>query len=680
MVLEIIDRQPLDAFVRGICPFESVLERDPAGAYRGMDAATKHSYRRAAESLAMTCRVSPTQLLRRTLALAARGGGRTPAGDLRGDLGFYLVGPGRDSLLPCDVRRRRDSARLKALCLPLIGLTAFITFAASRAWGVDTDSSILDLIVVLAFTALAFEAAWKMLEAAFVLRRPARVLPAMSFDRVIPDDAATLVCVPALLTSTSQVEELVGRLEAHWRVEPDRNVRFALLTDWLDSDREEPTDEETTLLDRCAELVAKLNRGTAVRSIEPFYLLHRARVWSAVQRRWMGQGRKAGKLQALNRFLVDGSTEFARVTGNIDALSSIRYVVVLDEDTGASPGAIRRLAGAIHHPLNRASRSDDLAQVRRGYGIVVSPVLARPDSLRAWRRPRLFLHAQPVATEGAARAPLRNGFFDLFGQRMFAGKGIYDVRLARELLDDRFPLDRMLSHDVMEGGILRTAFFDRATLLDDFPATYRDYCARIHRWLRGDWQNVGLLVRGRVPPFLAFLVLNNARVSLLVVAYVVAVVLSIALDPALASRRLAATVALPLTASYLVLATGILRSLARAPMIHEIRGWWAAVRAMHSHEFVRLLTAPHQALLALDAMATACFRMISGRNLLEWNPASLASRGARRSKLTAYLHAVPLASVILAACLVAGDRMAPAAVAVLGLWVVAPYAIRKLVG
>ncbi len=384
------------------------------------------------------------------------------------------------------------------LGLALVGLTAVITFVSSRAWGLATGSSILDLAVAVVLGTLAFEAAWKMLEAILLSRMPARSLPAMDFDGGVPDEAATLVCVPVLLTSTEQVDQLVRRLEGHWRNEPDRNVRFGLLTDWLDSDREDPSAEEAELLHRCATLVEELNRGDAVRGLEPFYLLHRARAWSPGQRCWMGHGRKAGKLQALNRFIADGSNEFALVIGRVTSLRSTRYVLVLDEDTSASPNAIRRHDR--RHPSSSEPREPSRSAWVRGSADTASwPARSWPARTRCagWRRPGLFLQAQPVASDGASSRPLRNGFFDLFGQRMFAGKGIYDVPLARQLLDDRFPPERMLSHDVMEGGILRTAFFDRATLLDDFPASYSSYCARLHRWIRGDWQNLGLLLRRR---------------------------------------------------------------------------------------------------------------------------------------------------------------------------------------
>src|SRR5207253_1983721 len=105
-----------------------------------------------------------------------------------------------------------------------------------------------------------------------------------------------------------------------------------------------------------------------------------------------------------------------------------------------------------------------------------------------WKRPSLFLRSQAVADGWISYLQLCSIFFDVFGQAIFAGKGIYDVSLAKDLLHNRLPPERVLSHDVVEGAYLRTGFFNRATLLDDFPGCYFKYCDRLHRWIRGDWQ------------------------------------------------------------------------------------------------------------------------------------------------------------------------------------------------
>ena len=60
--------------------------------------------------------------------------------------------------------------------------------------------------------------------------------------------------------------------------------------------------------------IARLNRkyGAAAGG-ERFLLLHRRRVWSESEQRWMGWERKRGKLEELNR-LLRGATDTTYVT------------------------------------------------------------------------------------------------------------------------------------------------------------------------------------------------------------------------------------------------------------------------------------------------------------------------------------------------------------------------------
>jgi hypothetical protein len=87
---------------------------------------------------------------------------------------------------------------------------------------------------------------------------------------------------------------------------------------------------------------------------------------------------------------------------------------------------------------------------------------------------------------------------DLFGEGSFVGKGIYDVEVFQALLAGRFPENRILSHDLLEGGYVRSGLVSDVVLYENLPPDYLADAARRHRWIRGDWQIARWLL-SRVP-------------------------------------------------------------------------------------------------------------------------------------------------------------------------------------
>ena len=77
---------------------------------------------------------------------------------------------------------------------------------------------------------------------------------------------------------------------------------------------------------------------------------------------------------------------------------------------------------------------------------------------------------------------------DLFGEGIFTGKGIYEVDVLREVLEQRFPENALLSHDLIEGAYARVGLVSDIELIDDYPSHFSAYSRRKHRWVRGDWQ------------------------------------------------------------------------------------------------------------------------------------------------------------------------------------------------
>ncbi len=77
---------------------------------------------------------------------------------------------------------------------------------------------------------------------------------------------------------------------------------------------------------------------------------------------------------------------------------------------------------------------------------------------------------------------------DLFQEGSFIGKGIYDVDAFELALKDRFPDNRILSHDLLEGCYARSGLLSDVQLYEEYPSRYSSDVSRRYRWIRGDWQ------------------------------------------------------------------------------------------------------------------------------------------------------------------------------------------------
>jgi len=72
-----------------------------------------------------------------------------------------------------------------------------------------------------------------------------RPLPRLDLDDGVPSRLRTLVVVPTLLTSEADVEAQIGGLEVHYLGNREGDLRFALLSDWLDAPSEHvPGDDD----------------------------------------------------------------------------------------------------------------------------------------------------------------------------------------------------------------------------------------------------------------------------------------------------------------------------------------------------------------------------------------------------------------------------------------------------
>ena len=486
--LRLLDVVDWKAFFEHTSHVEAILRTDPAQVYERMDFGTCDSYRRVVETLAWTTGRSEESIADLAISLAAED---SPDERCR-HVGHYLVGGGRPLLEQRVGYRAAGVARVRRavmrwptvayLCplalltiIPLYVLGWFLARDAGAGWAI----AVVSIVIAIPVSGLAVS----IIQTVLARLLCPRTLPKIDFTNGMPAETRTLVVIPTLLGREEDVAGMIRQLELHFLANPDPQLRFALLTDDVDS-KEVP--KGALLFDQAANQLEALNARHGKQGCGPFHLLHREPRWNPREKRYMGWERKRGKLDELNRLLRgDTTTSYARHVGDPQGLRGIRFVITLDSDTQLPMGAAHRLVGVLAHPLNRAELDPVTRRVIAGYTIVQPRIETSPSSLQQTWFSRLF--AGDAGFDIYTHA-VSETYQDLFGSGIYCGKGIYEIDTFMRSVDGCAPENSIVSHDLFEGVHGRTALASDIVLYEGYPSSYAAYTKRMHRWVRGDWQ------------------------------------------------------------------------------------------------------------------------------------------------------------------------------------------------
>ena len=623
-------------FVESMSLVERILREDLDDTYRRMDFATRDRYRHMVARLAKGSGRSEGEVARaaieRAQASAAIHGQAAP----EAHVGYYLMDRGVGTLELAIGLRLSLIARVRRLLgatplfyylgaiLSLTTLFALVPLNLARDAGVDDwRFAALAVLSVLGASQLASALAnWL----ATLLRTP-KPLPKMDFSHGLPPDLRTLVVVPTLLGSVQKVDELLEALEVRFLANRDEHLHFGLLTDFCDA-IEESLPEDEPHLRRARTGIELLNERYSTGSIDRFFLLHRPRIWNARDRIWMGYERKRGKLADLNALLRgSGRQRFSLIVGDVATLSGVKYVITLDTDTQLPLDAGRQCVATMAHPLNRPQYDEKRQRVIRGYGILQPRMGASLSGTQRSLYARLFGSEPGIDPYTRTVSDI---YQDLFGEGSFIGKGIYDVDAFERALGARFPENRILSHDLLEGCYARSGLLSDVHLYEDYPSRYDADARRQARWIRGDWQIARWLLP-RVPGpanqslpnplsrLSQWKILDNLRRSLVPAALLLLMLFGWFSAPAAGwwTLAVASVVLIPPLSIGIV---GVLRRREDALLIRHLTVALRSAGQSLGQAGFRIACLPHEAVFSLAAVLRTAWRMlVTRRRLLEWS-------------------------------------------------------------
>jgi cyclic beta-1,2-glucan synthetase len=682
-------------FVEKMSAVEQTLREDTNGIYGKMDFATRDRYRHVVEKIAKRSRLSEGEVARKAIDLSHNTAASKGGEDRTAHVGFYLIDKGfphleqsaevHQSTLDALQKLGRRFPFLLYLSAIMLMTLIFTGGLLSKAYFGDMNGWSLALVGILSLLCTSQLSIALVNWIATLLATP-HSLPKMDFSKGIPPESRALAVVPTMLISSQNIEDLIEALEVRFLANQDKNLHFGLLTDFRDA-VEETMPEDEPLLRLARQKIEELNEKYRRGKGDTFFLFHRSRRWNLQERVWMGYERKRGKLAELNSLLRGGSEDhFSLVVGNTAVLSTVKYVITLDTDTQLPRDSARQFVGAMAHPLNRARYDKDMQRVCEGYGILQPRVAVSLPGTNRSRYARMC--GSDPGIDPYTRA-VSDVYQDLFGEGSFIGKGIYDVDAFELALSGRFPENRILSHDLLEGCYARAGLLSDVQLYEEYPSSYSGDVSRRHRWIRGDWQLVRWLLpylpvhrldlcghrrKNLLSGLSRWKLFDNLRRSLVPAALTLLLLLgwTVLSSPWFWTSAVIGIILIP------SLITTILEMFQKPGDVLMGQHLAAALRSTGrrlAQTVFTLVCLPYEAFFSLDAILRTAMRMlVTRRRLLEWSP-SLAPR-PNRVGLTASFRTMWIAPMIACVSLICLILSSPAALVValpiLGLWVASP--------
>lgn len=600
--LRLLSETDFEQVLERISLTEKILLRDPSGIYEKMSESTKKSYRRAIAVKAIKSGKAEEEIAENALVKAKESGSH---------IGEFILD-------------NEVNQRLGNICITMGVIMPFLTaliigFFCKNAW-----------ISVFSFFPL-----WELfripVERTIIKCKKPNFLPRMRCG-----DSKALITLSTLMPTAEKIDELKEKLEQHYLSNGSDKVKICCLTDFKAADAVRKAADKR-LLCAAEKIIDELNQKHG----GGFILAVRPRSYSETQNEYIGKERKRGAITELVRAIKGNSMGFIKIYGDSEGLCEVKYLIAVDWDTEPYFGAADKLIAVAEHPLNQPAIKD--GRVVKGYGLLVPEVSNSLKSKFATGFTKIMAGNTGFSSYDSFACEKYQLFF---GESIFGGKGLINVDAYFKTLDKSLPRERVLSHDTIESGYLRAAYVADAQFAESFPETSEAYFKRLHRWVRGDFQNIGFIF-GKNPmnKLSRYKIFDNLRRDIHSVFCISAIIFS-AFEQGNAGVILALISLFSLSCEWIYSAVFSARngfsqlsfSGASSPSFElALRGFVAASFAVK------------EAYFCLDAAVKALWRsFISGDHLLEWE----TSANALNSNKIKGFAVSCLPSVVVAALLI----------------------------
>ena len=465
-----------------------------------------------------------------------------------------------------------------------------------------------------------------------------KILPRFNFSKNVDDKNKTYVVMPTIISSLDKLDKMIEKMEVTYLANKSKNIYYMLLGDCCAANTKE-IKMDKDIVDYAKKRLDKLNEKYPTEDGHVlFNFMYRKRVYSKGESSYMGWERKRGGLMQFN-WLVLGKLSQEQIDDAMwliyDDIVRCKYAITIDEDTELSLNTAKDLIAIMAHPLNKPRLNKKKNRVVEGFGLIQPAVSLDIESANKSLFSKLFggFGGIDIYTNAVS-----NTYQDAFQEAIFCGKGIYDIALFERLVAPEIPENLVLSHDLLEGSIIKAGLASDVDVQDGFPNNYIAYMKRNHRWYRGDMQIIRWLIspKSKLSILSKWKIFDNIRRPMLDVVALFAIIVSLFISSnAIICTTLTRFVALNIL--YFISFIDILlfgskihkKELQYIPLIHGI----GADLLTMVYNFI---TIPYKSYICLSAFSLSIYRMlISHKKLLEWTTGEMLEKQAK-SKLSYY--------------------------------------------
>ncbi len=580
---------------------EKILLSDPTDIYRCMTKETKKRYRRKIAKMAIRSGETETKIASDILNKAKKEGKH---------IGEYLFTTVKSK------KRGMVYLALEALLPLFICISAGIL---SREW----------IVSILLYLPI-----WEILRHP-IQKASVRIVVSCKLLSLDPNsekvrNVPVLITLSVILPSADRMNDLKNKLEDLYLSNGSENTKICCLADFKAADRP-MRPEDKHILNALNNTIDDLNQkysGGFIAAVRP-------RSYSETQNEFIGKERKRGAIRELIRAIKGNKKGFLSIKGDLNEFEKTKYLIALDYDSTPIFDSVKELVAAAEHPLNKPVVQN--GRVVSGYGILA------PKTQNSLSSSMKSFFSSVMSTDSGISSYDKfshERYNDLFAESIFCGKGLINVDIYHELLDSALPREKILSHDIIEGEYLRTGFVPQTQIIEDFPTSAESYYARLHRWVRGDWQNARFIFGKNTLGFVSrYKLFENLRRSITPVVSLAVIIYSAFYQgyPGIAAAVI----------SVLALCAGDIFSGIQSLIyggMQTVTGLYYSKNLPEGlrcfiRAFVSVAYSAREAFCVSDAIIRTLWRiMVSEDNLLEWTTSAAAELNEDK---TIYVSCIP---------------------------------------